>query len=327
MSSAYRREVIAAGLAAPFFAAARPEDARAAWRPTRPVTLVVPFAAGSGTDQVARTLQPAVEALWDQRIVVDNRPGANGTLAAMAVARAVPDGQTLLLTTNTPQAAVKGLMKRIDYDPAKDFTPILRCGNYVFWLTVGAGFPGRTLAEFLDEARRRPGKVTYASGNSTGIVAGAAIARLAGVEMVHVPYRSTPPAMLDVIAGRVDCIVVDVSASRGHVESGRLRALGVTSRDRSALVPDQPTLHEQGLTGLDIVAWAGLVGPARLPPEIVAAVHSAFDTALGDSTVMAKLAGIGFEVVRDGPARFADFIASEIEKWTRLIREAGIEPE
>jgi tripartite-type tricarboxylate transporter receptor subunit TctC len=326
MRSAHRRHVIVGGLAAPFLAA-RPEAARAAWRPTRPVTLVVPFAAGSGTDQVARTLQPAVEAVWDQRIVVDNRPGANGTLAAMAVARAAPDGHTLLLTTNTPQAAVKGLMKRVDYDPVKDFTPILRCGNYVFWLTVGAGFPARTLAEFLAEARRRPGEVSYASGNSTGIVAGAAIARLAGVQMVHVPYRSTPPAMLDVIAGRVDAIVVDVSASRGHVEAGRLRPLGVTSRDRSALVPDQPTLHEQGLAGLDIVAWAGLVGPARLAPEIVSAVHGVFDKALGDATVAAKLAGIGFEVVRDGPGGFADFIAAEIEKWTRLIREAGIEPE
>jgi len=133
--------------------------------------------------------------------------------------------------------------------------------------------------------------------------------------------------MLDVIAGRVDAIVVDVSASRGHVEAGRLRPLGVTSRDRSALVPDQPTLHEQGLAGLDIVAWAGLVGPARLAPEIVTAVHGAFDKALGDATVAAKLAGIGFEVVRDGPDGFAAFIAAEIEKWTRLIREAGIEPE
>lgn len=306
---------------------ARPNAARAAWRPTRPVTLVVPFAAGSGTDLVARTLQPAVEAVWDQRLVVENRPGANGTIAALAVARAAPDGQTLMLTTNTPQAAVKGLMRRVDYDPLRDFTPILRCGNYVFWLTVGASFPARTLAEFLAEARRRPGQVSYASGNSTGIVAGAAIARLAGVEMVHVPYRSTPPAMLDVIAGRVDAIVVDVSASRGHVEAGRLRPLGVTSRERSALVPDQPTLHEQGLAGLDIVAWAGVVGPARLPQEMVAAVQRAFDAALADPVVTAKLAGIGFEVVRDGPTGFADFIAAEIEKWTRLIREAGIEPE
>ena len=179
MRSVRRRHVVIGGLAMPMLAA-RSSTARAAWRPTRPVTLVVPFAAGSGTDQVARTLQPAVEALWDQRIVVENRPGANGTLAAMSVARAAPDGQTLLLTTNTPHAAVKGLMKRVDYDPVKDFTPIQRCGNYVFWLTVGSGFPARTLAEFLAEARRRPGQVTYASGNSTGIVSGAAIARLAG---------------------------------------------------------------------------------------------------------------------------------------------------
>jgi tripartite-type tricarboxylate transporter receptor subunit TctC len=321
-----RRRLIAGGLAAPFVVAGA-RAVRAAWRPARPVTLVVPFGAGSGTDQVARTLQPAVEAALNQRLVIDNRPGANGTLAATAVARAAPDGHTLLLTTNTPQAAVLGLMRQVPYDPVKDFTPIQRCGNYVFWLTVGPEFPARTLAEFLAEARRRPGQVTYASGNSTGIVAGAAIARQAGVQMVHVPYRSTPPAMLDVIAGRVDSIVVDVSASRGHVEAGRLRPLGVTSRNRSALVPDQPTLHEQGLAGFDIVAWAGLVGPAGLPGGIVSALHAAFDGALADATVTAKLAALGFEVVRDGPEGFAAFIPAEIEKWTRLVREAGIEPE
>lgn len=320
-----RRRLTGALAALP--AALAAPDAASSWAPTRPVTVLVPFAAGSGTDQVARILQKAMEEVWPQRLVVENRAGANGSLAALATARAPADGHTLMVTTNTPHAANKALMKRLDYDPLADFTPITRLGNYLFWLTVGPHFPARSFAEFLAEIRRRPGQVTYATGNSTGIVASATIARMAGVEMVHVPYRSTPPAMLDVIAGRVDVMVVDVAASRGHVEAGRLFPLGLTTKERSRLFPDMPTLHEQGLEGFDFVAWAGLVGPAGLPGPVLGAIHAAVVRVWETEAVRAQCATIGFDTVTSTPEAFRAFIAAEIEKWVSLSRAAGIEPE
>jgi len=298
-----------------------------AWRPSRPVTIVVPFGAGSGTDAITRILATLLEPELGQPVLVDNRAGANGTLAASLVARSTPDGHTLMMTTNTPHAANPALMKRLDYDPVGDFTALGRAGNYTFWLVVGGSSPVRSLRELLDRAKARPGQVSYASGNSTGIVAGATIAQMGGVEMTHVPYRSTPPAMTDVIAGRVDCMVVDVSASLGHVREGRLRTLGVTSRERSALVPEVPTLHEGGLEGFDVVAWAGLVGPARLPPEVVAGINAAFRRVWDRPETVQRLAGIGFEAKTSTPEEFGAFIRDEIAKWARMARAAGIEPE
>jgi tripartite-type tricarboxylate transporter receptor subunit TctC len=297
------------------------------WKPPRTVTIVVPFAAGSGTDAITRILAQQLEQEWGQPVVVENRAGANGSLAATQVARAAPDGLTLMMTTNTPHAANPALMKRLDYDPVGGFTPIVRAGNYTFWLVVGEASPARSLRELLDRARARPGEVTYASGNSTGIVAGATIARMGGVEMTHVPYRSTPPAMTDVIAGRVSCMVVDVSASLGHVREGRLRALGITSRERSALVPDVPTLHEAGLPGFNVVAWAGLVGPARMPPEVVASINAVFRRLWERPETVQRLASIGFEARTSTPEEFAEFIRGEIAHWGSMVRAAGIEPE
>ena len=318
------RRVAALGLAVLPFARATSAQS---WVPSRPVQVVVPFAAGSGTDQVARTLQKAMEAIWPQRLVIDNRPGANGAPAAAAVARAPADGHTLMVTTNTPHAANKALMKRLDYDPVRDFTPIMRLGNYVFWLVVGSHFPARSFTEFVQEVRRRPGQVTYASGNSTGIVGGATIARMLGVDMVHVPYRSTPPAIIDVVGGRVDAMVVDVAASRAQVEAGRLIPLGVTSRERSRLVPDLPSLHEQGLEGFDFVAWAGVVAPAGLPEPIRDSIHAVFARAWDTEAVRAQCATLGFESLTSTPEEFRAFIAAEVVKWTTLARAAGIEAE
>ena len=319
-----RRKLLAATAAL----AAAPAGAQSpVWKPARPVTIVVPFAAGSGTDAITRILATLLEPEWGQSVLVENRAGANGSLAAAQVARSAPDGQTLLMTTNTPHAANPALMKRLDYDPIGDFSAIGRTGNYTFWLVVGESSPIRSVRELLDRARAQPGGVTYASGNSTGIVAGATVAAMGGVEMTHVPYRSTPPAMTDVIAGRVASMVVDVSASLGHVQAGRLRALGVTSRERSALVPDVPSLNEAGLEGFDVVAWAGLVGPARLPPDIVASVNASLRRVWDRPETVQRLAAIGFEAKSSTPEAFAIFIRDEIAKWGRMARTAGIEPE
>jgi tripartite-type tricarboxylate transporter receptor subunit TctC len=326
--AAARRTLLAAAAAmattAPGAALAQ---ASPAWRPSRPVTIVVPFGAGSGTDAISRILAALLEPEWGQPVVVENKAGANGALAAGQTARAAPDGHTLMMTTNTPHAANPALMRRLDYDPVGDFTALGRAGNYTFWLVVGEGSPVRALRDLLDRARARPGEVTYASGNSTGIVAGATVAQMGGVEMTHVPYRSTPPAMTDVIAGRVDCMVVDVSASQANVQAGKLRALGVTGRERSALVPDVPSLHEAGLPGFDVVAWAGLVGPARMPPEVVAGIGAPFRRVWGRPETARRLAAIGFEGMTSTPEAFGAFVREEIDRWGRMARAAGIEPE
>ncbi len=325
-----RRRALLATAATAAAALARRTTASAqtpAWKPARPVTLVVPFAAGSGTDAISRILAALLEPEWGQSVVVENRAGANGALAATQVARATSDGQTLLMTTNTPHAANPALMKRLDYDPVGDFAAIGRAGNYTFWLVVGQDSPIRSLRVLLDQARARPGQLTYASGNSTGIVAGGTIAATGGVQMIHVPYRSTPPAITDVIAGRVATMVVDVTASLGQVQAGQLRVLGVTSRERSALVPDVPTLHEEGLEGFDVVAWAGLLGPARLPPDAVAGINAAFRGVWDRPETVRRLAGIGFEAKTSTPEAFGAFIRDEITRWGRMARAAGIEPE
>lgn len=315
-----RRSLLATAIATPALA-------QAEWRPTRPITFILPFAAGSGTDAVARVLAQMLGAELGVNITVDNRAGANGTIAAAAAMRAAPDGQTLFLTTNTTHGANPWLLKRLDYDPIADFTPISRLGQYVFWLTVGAEVPARNFQEFIALARANPGQISYASGNGTGIVAGATIARLAGVEMLHVPYRSTPPALTDVLAGRVSSIVVDLTPTLGHVRDGRLRALGQTNKRRSALIPDVPTLDEQGLTGFDLQSFAALFGPARMAPEVVGTLSAAIQRIGARPEYRTRMAELGFDGFVSTPEELNRFVVEQIAAWGEMIRAAGIEPE
>ena len=322
----HRRSLIAASLAAPSLPSLA--WAQGEWRPNRPINIIIPFAAGSGTDAVARLLGQMLSAeLGGVSITIDNRAGANGTIAAGAAMRAAPDGHTLFVTTNTTHGANTWLLKRIDYDPIADFTPISRLGQYIFWLTVGAEVPARNFQEFIALARARPGQISYASGNGTGIVAGATIARLAGVEMIHVPYRSTPPALTDVIAGRVSAIVVDLTPSLGHVREGRLRALGTTNARRSVLVPETPTLAEQGLTGFDLQSFAALFGPKNLPPEVTATLAAAMQRIGARPEYRARLADLGFDGFVSTPQELQRFVIEQIAAWGEMIRGAGIEPE
>jgi tripartite-type tricarboxylate transporter receptor subunit TctC len=313
-------------LAAPLLAAPGLAHAQA-WRPSRPITLILPFAAGSGTDIATRVVAPMLSAELGQPVVVENRPGANGSVAALAVARAAPDGHTLFVTTNTTHAANPHLLRRLEYDPLGDFTPISRLGQFAFWLVVGIEVPARNLQEFLALARSRPGQISYASGNGTGIVAGGAIAAAAGVEMLHVPYRSSPPAITDVIAGRVHSIVIDFAPSVGFVRSGQLRPLGVTSAARSALAPEVPTLAEAGLTGFSLVSWAGIYGPARLPSDVLGTLSAAMLKIGAAPEFSARLREASFEGTVSTPEELRAFTIQQIEDWGRMIRAARIEPE
>lgn len=321
-----RRSLLGAAAALPFLPHAALAENRE-WKPDRPITLVVPFAGGSGTDAVARILADLLGARIGVPVVVDNRAGANGTIAAAQAARAAPDGTTLFVTTNTTHSANPSLMKRIDYDPVADFTPIARVGNLPFMLVVGEGTRARSLGELLEMARKSPGQVSYASGNSTGIVAGATMARMAGAEMLHVPYRSTPPAMTDVMAGRVTCMFVDIAAGLSNVQAGKLRVLAMSTKERSALMPEAPSMAEAGLAGFDITSWNGVFGPAKMPPEIVATLNAAIQQAIARPEVKQRFAAIGFEAFSGPPEQLDGFVRAELVKWRELIEAAGIEKE
>ncbi|MCX7686334.1 MAG: tripartite tricarboxylate transporter substrate binding protein [Acetobacteraceae bacterium] len=309
--------------------AALPLAARAqgGWRPARPVALVVPFAPGSGTDGVARVLAPLLAEDLGGQVVVDNRAGANGAIAAAAVARAAPDGHTLILGTNTTHAANVSLMRRLDYDPARDFALIARIGTPTFLLAVGSHVPARTAEEFLAWARANPGRLTYASANAIGVIGMATLCRLAGIEATHVPYRASPAALADIIAGRVDAIMIDYTASLGHIQGGRLRALAVTTRQRSALLPEVPSLEEAGVPGFDTAGWMAVFGPAGLPQPVVAAVGASLLRHLARAGVKERLAAIGFEADGTPAEALPGWIPAEVERWAALVRAAGIEPE
>jgi len=295
--------------------------------PHRPIRLVVPFAAGSGTDAVARITAKELGEALKENVVVDNRPGANGAIAAELVAQAAPDGYTLFMTTNTTHSANPSLMKKLQYDPIRDFTPVARMGNLPFMLVINPKLPVRTVPELIAWAKSHPG-LSYASGNSTGIVAGATLARMAKLDLLHVPYKSTPPAMTDVIAGQVPMMFVDFAAGIANVKAGKLRALAVTTAQRSKLMPDVPPLADTPeLKGFDITSWNGVFGPARLPPDIVAQLNRELSRIATSKDVAPRFEALGFEGFGQSPGQFAGFVADELVKWTKLVKDAGIQPE
>lgn len=225
--------------------------------PDRPITLIVPFPAGSGTDAVGRIFAEEIGKRVGQTIIVENRPGANATIAANYVKRAAPDGYTLFVTTNTSHSAAPWLMKNVPYDPVKDFTPIARGGNLPFILVTNPERPYSTVEQMLQYAKDNPGQITYASGNSTGIVAGGTLDFQTGMKALHVPYKGTPQALTDLVAGQVDFMFTDVTSGLPFINSGRLKALAVSTAKRSALLPDLPAMEEVGLSDFDITSWNG----------------------------------------------------------------------
>src|SRR6201747_358600 len=237
--------------------------------PTRTIPLVLPFAAGSGTDTTTRLISKELGIALGTNMVIDNKAGANGSIAASYVARSAPDGYTLFVTTNTTHSANPYLLKTMSYDPIKDFTPIARTGDLPFMLVINPEIPANSVAELIALAKKEPGKYSYASGSPSAIVSGATFAPLAGIDLLHVPYKSSPPALTDVIAGRVSMMFVDVPTGLPHVNGKALKMLAVTTMKRSALLPELPTMDEAGVKGFDITSWQGALGPANLPKDIV----------------------------------------------------------
>ncbi len=293
--------------------------------PNRTITLVLPFAAGSGTDTTTRIISQHLAAALGVGIVVDNKPGANGMIAATYVARAAPDGYTLFVTTNTTHSANPYLLKTLTYDPVKDFTPIARNGDLPFMLVVYPDVPAKTVAELVAYAKANPGKLTYASGSSSAIVSGATFAHNAGIDMLHVPYKSSPPAMNDVIGGRITMMFTDVLTGLPHVNGNALRALAVTTKDRSPLVPNLPSMQEAGVPDFDITSWQGYFGPANVPKEIVTRLNAEIRKIVEKPEIKAQLATLGMDAFSGTPEQLAAFVGDQLVLWEKLIRNAGIE--
>jgi tripartite-type tricarboxylate transporter receptor subunit TctC len=295
--------------------------------PAKPITIVVPFAAGSGTDSITRIIGQQLSIALNQSVVIENKVGASGVLAATYVARAAPDGYTLLMATNSTHSANPHLFKSLSYDPVKDFAPVARAGSYVFMLVVNKDIPAKTLPELVAYAKTNPGKLTFASGNTTGIVAGETLKSKAGIDVLHVPYKSTPPAINDVLGGRVSMMFIDLAPGLEHVRVGNFRALAVTTKQRSALLPDLPSLHEAGIPGYDVTSWAGLFAPAGTPKEIVARLNEEVAKIIANPEARARIAVTGFDAFTGPPETLATFVQSELANWGRLIKDAGIEPQ
>ena len=241
--------------------------------PSKPITIIVPFGPGSATDTIGRVVGQQLGAALKQSVIVEDRAGANGALSALYVARSAPDGYTLFLSTNSPHSAVPFLMKNPGYEPVKDFAAITRMGSYTLMLCLHPSIPAQSVKELIEYAKSNPGKLSFASGNTSGVVAGETLKRWAEIDLLHVPYKSTPPALNDVLAGRVSMMFADLTTALPHVKAGTLRALASTRLQRSTLIPDLPTMDEAGVTGFDMDSWAGIFAPSGTPPDIIALLN------------------------------------------------------
>ena len=295
--------------------------------PSRPVTIITPFAAGSATDAAARMIGQYLQDALGQSVVIENRAGAGGLPAANAVARAKPDGYTLFFTTNSTHSAANGLFKSVPYDPIKDFTPIARIGSFPSFVAVNPSLPVNSIVELMDYAKANPGKLSYGVGNSTGHIAGERIKKRTETDIVRVNYRSNPAAVTDLIAGHIPMAIPDLNTGLPQLRTQKVRALAVLTKERNRVLPDVPTLNETVMPGFDILAWAGMFGPANLPPEIVKVLADAVQKALSTPLVIERLNAGGTEVFWSGPQDFSEFVKTELVKWTAAIKEAGIEPE
>jgi len=311
-------------------AAALPALARSASAqgyPSKPITIINPFGAGSGSDTVSRVVAQHLGAALKQSVVVEDRPGANGALAGLYVARAAPDGYTLFMSTNSPHSAAPFLMKNVGYDSVRDFAAITRMGSFTLMLCVHPSIPAKSLKELIEYAKANPGKLSFASGNTSGIVAGETLKHWAEVDMLHVPYKTVPVALNDVLAGRVSMMFADLTTGLPHVKAGSLRALAVTRIKRSTLIPELPTLDEAGVTGFDMDSWAGIFGPAGMPADIIALLNTELRKIIDSAEVKSILANAGFEAFSSSPEELAVLVKDQLGKWGKMIKDAGIQPE
>ncbi|MGD9945736.1 MAG: Bug family tripartite tricarboxylate transporter substrate binding protein [Burkholderiaceae bacterium] len=274
-----------------------------------------------------RVLAPHLAASLGQQIIIDHKPGADGAISASEVAHAAPDGYTLGIGSGGPLAAVPALRKNPPYDVQKDFTPITDIGRYTIFMFISSSLPAKNFQEFIAYTKANPGKVVYATGNPSGMVAWTQINSLLGLKMLHVPYRSAPQIMPDLLADRVHAIIDSPVVALPHVQSGKLRAMVTTLNRRSSLLPDVPTIHEAGVPQFTITNWMGLIGPANLPRDITVRLNEEFGAALRKPEVLAALEKQAFVPNPSTPEQFAALIKEQVESYGNLLRAAGVQPD
>ena len=295
--------------------------------PAKPIRIVVPFPPGSATDTIARIFGQSVSVAVGQPVLVDNKAGADGAIGGSEVVNAAPDGYTVLMATNSPMSAVPALRKSPPYDPVTDFAPVTDIGRFTFFLYASAAAPFKSLQEMIAHAKANPGKLNYATGNTTGIVSFAQINALAGIDMTHVPYKGEPAGVTDLVANRVQVMVATLTTAGGHQKEGRLRALATTLPRRSPVLPEAPTMAEAGMPQFSIVSWAGLFAPARTPKEVVDRLNREFVAAMKRPEVIAAMDKQAFAMTPSTPEQLGEFVKSQKEAYARILRAAGVQPE
>jgi tripartite-type tricarboxylate transporter receptor subunit TctC len=322
------RRIVSAFLSAFLLAAATGlwlASAAAAEYPARPVSLIVAFTPGGPSDVLARIVGKKIGELLGQPIVIENKPGAGGNIAAELVARATPDGYTLLMGNNSILATNASLYKKISYDAEKDFAPISLIGSQANILVVNPALPVQSMAELIALAKAKPGQLDFASSGygAAAHLSGELFKAQAHIDIVHIAYKGAAPALQDVIAGHVQMMFATAASVVGHIKDGLVRPLAVTTLTRTAVLPDIPTVAELGLAGFDATTWHGLVAPAGTPPEIIEALHRASVTALSDPATRKALGDLGVDIVGSSPAEFSAYIKAEIPKWRAVVQAAG----
>ena len=296
--------------------------------PERPIRYIVGQAPGGSSDTLARIITQRVGEGLGQQLVVDNRPGATGIIGAEVVARAAPDGYTLL-QVSTSHATNPAMQTKLPFDSVRDFTPIsLLSQQPNIWL-VHPTLPVKTMKDLIAYAKAKPGQLNFASSGTGGSqhLAGELLKGMTGIEMTHIPYKGSPPALVDVLAGRVPLMSSTMPPALPHIKTGKVRVLAVTSTKRSPALPDVPTVAESGVPGYEAIAWQGLVGPGGMPKPVVSRINAEFVKVLRQPDIVAKLTEQGYETVASTPEWFAQYVKSEVVKWTKVIRAAGLKGE
>jgi tripartite-type tricarboxylate transporter receptor subunit TctC len=299
----------------------------AAQYPTKPIRIIVPLPAGTASDLLARTLGQSVAQSVGQPVVVENRPGADGAIGAMEVVKSPPDGYTLLLGSPGPIASVPALRKQPPYDPLVDLTPVADVGRFTLFLLAHPGLPVKAFADLVGYAKANPGKLAYATGNTSGIVSFAQLTSLTGIQLLHVPYKGEPAGVADLVEGRVQLMIATPTTALSHVKAGKLNALAVLLKQRSSLLPEVPTLNEAGLPSFTITSFAALYGPGRMPRELTERVNREFVAAMQRPEVIAAMEKHAVVLSPSTPDQLAAFTAQQVQDFRRILREAGVQPE
>ena len=297
--------------------------------PTRPIRIIVPSTPGGSVDMLARTIGMRMSEHWGQQVVVDNRSGAGGVIAGELTAKAAPDGYTLIMATIASMATNVSLTRNLPYDPVRDFAPVSHVASQQIVLLANAGFAARTIPELIAMAKAKPGQIAFATaGNGTGgHLAGELLKILAGIDLTHIPYKGSSPALVDVISGQVPLTPISINTALPPIRTGRVRALAVSGAHRSPALPDTPTMMESGVRGYESYTWYGLLAPKATPRAIVMKLNAETVTILKLAEVRERLLADGAEPVGNSPEEFGAFIKSEIDKWGKVIKAAGLKAE